>query len=402
MLRLRWAAVVIFVLSAVLNYLDRQVLATMVDIWRTRPDFPFSYADYGRLLTVFSIAYALAAPLMGMFLDRVGLNRGISFSVLLWAIASVGTGMSRGMSDLLVWRALLGVAEAAGVSAFGKCGGMYLPPAERALGSAASQLGLSVGAGLAPRFAVFFAYQYSWRWAFYGAAAVSLIWIPIWLITARLIPPAVETRGAEGGVDSTGLIRDRRLWALVAANAVAMTIYSLWTNWSPTYLVRAQHLSPAAAANYSWAIPLCGYIGAFLGGSLSFRFIRNGDAPVQARKRVCFLAAACCLATALVPLTPSPLLATMAMSFSFLSISAFSTNLYTVPVDLYGGARAGFGVAALLLAYGAMQAVISRPLGAIIETHGFQPVCFSFAVLPMLGYLIVRRWVTAPTLTIES
>src|SRR5690349_687983 len=120
LISLRWVALTVFVCSAVLNYLDRQILATMVDIWRNKPDFPFTYADYGTLLSVFSLAYAISAPFMGWFLDRAGLNRGISISVAVWAIASLGTGMVHGFGLLLVCRAILGVAEASGIAAVGK------------------------------------------------------------------------------------------------------------------------------------------------------------------------------------------------------------------------------------------------------------------------------------------
>jgi ACS family hexuronate transporter-like MFS transporter len=91
---LRWLALTIFVFSSVLNYLDRQVLATMVDIWRTQHEFPFTYDDYGLLLSVFSLAYALSALFVGWFIDRVGLNRGACIAVAVWAAASIGTGMS--------------------------------------------------------------------------------------------------------------------------------------------------------------------------------------------------------------------------------------------------------------------------------------------------------------------
>lgn len=200
--------------------------------------------------------FAAAAPFMGLFLDRAGLNTGITVSVALWAVASFGTGTVHGMAGLLTWRAVLGVAEAAGISAVGKAIGMYLLPEERAVGNATSQLGLSIGAGLAPRFAVFFAYQYSWRWTFFAAAILSLLWIPMWLLTSRLVPPAVERAEATAGVHSENLLRDRRLWGLVVANALSMTLYSLWTNWAPTYLIRLG-LKPPEAANYSWVVPLC-------------------------------------------------------------------------------------------------------------------------------------------------
>ena len=75
------------------------------------------------------------------------------------------------------------------------------------MGSAMGQLGLSLGAGLAPRFAVFFAYNYSWRWAFYGAAIMSLAWIPVWLFTSSRIKPTVST--AQAGHEGSGQIDSR-------------------------------------------------------------------------------------------------------------------------------------------------------------------------------------------------
>lgn len=392
----RWIAVTIFVFSAVLNYLDRQVLATMVDIWRTRPDFPFTYSDYGILLSVFSLAYAIGAPFMGWFLDRVGLNLGITISVCVWALASFGTGFVHGFHELLLCRALLGVAEASGVSAVGKMVGLYLLPEERAVGSAMGQLGLSLGAGLAPRFAVFFAYQYDWRWAFYAAGIMSLVWIPVWLFTSSKIPPVTAAGAGPVHESSFGLLKDPRLWAMLVANFLSMTIYSLWTNWSPTYLVRVHHLKPSEAANYSWIVPIAGYIGAVIGGSISWRLIQRGFTPVEARKRVCLIAACALLITIAIPLMPTAALATCGMSLSFFLIGAWSTNLYTMPVDLYGAKHAAFGVSALVFAYGAMQAVVSRPLGKVIEEYGFQPVCLVFGILPLIAYALLASVVRKP------
>lgn len=381
---LRWVAITVFVFSSVLNYLDRQVLATMVTI----KGFPFS-GDYGLSLSVFSIAYALSALFIGWFVDRVGLNRGSAISVAVWAIASFGTGMSHNVTELLMWRAVLGVAEASGVSAVGKAVGMYLLPKERATGTALSQLGLSLGAGLAPRFAVVFTDQYDWRWAFYAAGIISLIWIPVWLATSRVIPPTVETAPA-GGKHSFGLLRDPKLWALIGANFLSMTIYSLWTNWSPKYLVQVHHLSGQQASHYSPIVPICGYFGALAGGSLSWRLIDKGMTAVAARKRACLISAVLLLGTMTIPFLPTPALATAGMSLSYFLICAWSTNHYTLPIDIYGAGRAAFAIGGLIFAYGAMQTVVSRPVGAIIERYGFQPVCFTFALLPLLSYLLVH------------
>ncbi len=372
-----------------MNYLDRQVLAMMLVIWHGHPPFPFSDRDYGLLISVFSLAYALSAPAMGWFLDHVGLNRGISISVAVWGLASIGSGTARSFGELMLWRSLLGVAEASGISAVGKMNGMYLLAEERAVGAAMTQLGLSVGAGLAPQFAEVVTREFGWRWVFHAAGAASLLWIPAWLLTARLIPAPGTERSRETGAEGWRLARDGRLWALVGANILGMTVYSLWTNWAPRYLERMHGLSAAAVANYAGWVPIAGYAGAFLGGTISWRLIRRGRTAVEARKRACLWSACAVLATAAIPLAPGPGWATLGMAFSFFAMASWSTNLYTLPVDLYGAAHAAFGVSALVFAYGAMQAIVSRPLGAVIEQYGFTPVCVAAAAMPLAGQALV-------------
>ena len=385
----RWVAISVFILASVLNYLDRQILATMVDIWRTRPEFPFTYDDYGLLLSVFSIAYALSALFAGWFIDRVGLNRGTIAAVAVWAVASFGTGASHSVRELLIWRAVLGAAEASAIAAVTKAVAMYLFPPERAVGQAMSQLGLSLGAGLAPAFAVYFSYRYSWHWSFYAAGLLSLAWIPVWLATSRAIPP-VSLPDAGKATHSFGLLRDPRLWALMVANMLGMAVYSLWANWAPTYLVRVQHLTPPEASHYTWIVPISGYFGGLLGGAISWRFVLSGSTPIAARKRACLISALFLLGTMAVPLAPNPALATLGMSLSFFWVCAWSVNQYTLPIDIYGAKHAAFGGAALVFAYGIMQSIISRPLADVIENFGFAPVCIVFAILPIAGYLWVH------------
>ncbi len=390
----RWVAIVVFVFAAVLNYLDRQILATMVDIWRAHQDFAFSYDDYGLLLSVFSIAYAASALFVGWFIDRAGLNRGAAWAVALWAVASFGTGASHSVRRKHMAKSGRTPAQeflkparsrrhAKAVAAATSL------PRERAVGQAMSQLGLSLGAGIAPAFAVYFSYRYSWHWAFYAAGLLSLAWIPMWLATARSIAPVAPT-AAGAATHSFGLLRDPRLWALMIANALGMALYSLWANWAPTYLVRVHHLTPPEASHYTWIVPLAGYLGALLGGAISWRLVRSGHSPVAARKRACFISAVFLLATMAVPMLPNPALATAGMSFSFFWVCAWSTNHYTLPIDIYGAGRAAFAGASLVMAYGVMQSLISRPLAAVIENYGFAPVCLAFAWLPILSYLLVH------------
>jgi ACS family hexuronate transporter-like MFS transporter len=290
---------------------------------------------------------------------------------------------------LLFWRAVLGAAEASAIAAVTKAVAMYLLPPERAVGQAMSQLGLSLGAGLAPAFAVYFSYRYSWHWSFYAAGLLSLAWIPVWLATSRVIPAIAPLQNAKA-TSSFVLLRDPKLWALMIANMLGMAVYSLWANWAPTYLVRVQHLTPPQASHYTWMVPISGYFGALLGGAISWRLVLSGHTPIAARKRACLISALFLLPTMAVPLAPTPALATLGMSFSFFWACAWSANHYTLPIDIYGASRAAFGGASLVFAYGVMQAIISRPLAAVIEDRGFAPVCLIFALLPIAGYLLVH------------
>ncbi len=376
----------VFVLSSALNYLDRQILAALAPV--LREEFQLTNADYGHVLAAFSIAYAACSPLAGLLIDRFGLNRSISLGVGLWSLAGIATGFVRNFAGLVSCRIVLGAAESSGVPAVGKALHKYLPAKERALGNALSQIGLSVGAIIAPPLATWLALRYGWRWAFILTGLVSLCWIPLWLWVSRKAPATAEERG--GVTDLSTLVRDRRLWGFVAANIASMPVYTLWTNWTTLYLTDVHGLA-LTRANLLAPVPsFFAYAGGLAGGWLSLRWISRGWEALEARRRACLASAVALLATAAVPLMPGPFWAIAAISFSFFSIAAWSVNLYTMPLDAFGGARAAFSVSLLTGAYGAMQAVVSPLIGGMIDRYGYGPVFVAAAVTPMLAYGILH------------
>jgi ACS family hexuronate transporter-like MFS transporter len=386
----RWAALSIFVLSSAINYLDRQTMATVAPL--VRAEFHLSNAQYGLILTAFSIAYAGGAPFAGMLIDRIGMNRGISLAIGLWSCAGIFTGFTRGLAGLLGCRGVLGMAEAAGIPAAGKAIHRYLLPAERALGNALNQAGVSLGLMLAPPAATWIAVTYGWRQAFVVTGCLGLIWIPVWNWTARVTARAALPDGYEPQVVSgvSELLRSPRLWALMVANALNMSVYSLWTNWTTLYLVEARRLTLAEAAWYAWIPPLIAMLGGFGGGWLSMRWVRAGLPAVTARTRVCLAGALLALPTVLIPLLPTPGWAVAGISLSILAVSAVSVNVYTIPLDTFGGARAGFAISMLVASYGAVQALISPVIGAVVDARGYGPVCLVGALMPLAAYGVLR------------
>ena len=72
--RNRWWVVAIFYLSSSVNYLDRQILNAVSPA--IMAEFHLNYEQYGWVLTGFGLLYMLSSPMMGWFVDRVGLNVG--------------------------------------------------------------------------------------------------------------------------------------------------------------------------------------------------------------------------------------------------------------------------------------------------------------------------------------
>jgi ACS family hexuronate transporter-like MFS transporter len=384
--RIRWLALGVFVLSSAINYLDRQTLAMLAPVLRA--EFGLSHTEYGLILTAFSITYAASAPAAGILIDRIGLNRAISLAVAVWSCAGIATGLTRGLGGLVGCRAVLGMAEAAGIPAAGKAIHMYLPPGERALGNAVNQAGVSLGLILAPPLATWIAVRHGWRAAFVITGAFGLLWIPLWLWTARRAP--AEAASAPAGPAPLDMLRSRRLWGLVAANALSMIGYSLWTNWTALFLVEARGLTLVEAAWYAWIPPLFATLGGFAGGWLSLRWMHAGLDAIAARTRACLAGAVLALGGAAVPALPGAGWASAGISASIFAVAAFSVNMYTMPLDTFGGARAAFAVSMLVASYGAIQALISPAFGALIDGYGYGPVCLIAALAPLAAYGVLK------------
>ncbi len=387
---MRWVAFFVFVVSSTLNYLDRQLLATLAPL--IMAEFKFDQTGFGFLISAFSIAYAASSLLAGRFLDRVGVNRGMSASVSWWSVAAIATGLTRGLGGLTICRVALGVGESAGVPASGKVNGMYLKPEERALGTAVNQIGLSLGLVIAPLF-IGMARAYTWRAPFVITGLFGFLWIPLWRGVSRIVPPGDHSRKltARSFKSRPGfsLLLDRSLVLIVLANVLWMGSYSLWSNWTTLYLTRVHHLTLQQSASYVWLPPLISNLGGFFGGWLSLRWVRHGAKPVAARQKAVWVAALGSLTTLLLPFAPDAQWATTVISISFFFALAGSVNIYAIPIDLYGAARSGLAISALTCAYGVLQTVISPVIGYLSDHRLYTQVVWIVTLPPILAAIVL-------------
>jgi MFS family permease len=110
--RLAWMAVALLWPVALLNYLDRQMLASMKfsvmqDVASVQTD-----ANWGFMLGQFKWVYAFLSPLGGLVADRLGRRVTIVGSLAAWSVVTWLTGNATSYDQLLWTRTLMGFSAA--------------------------------------------------------------------------------------------------------------------------------------------------------------------------------------------------------------------------------------------------------------------------------------------------
>lgn len=111
------ALALLFVIN-LFNYIDRQVLSAVlpkleVDADLFDPTDPWLKFKLGLLTSAFLVSYTLLSPVFGWYGNKGRRWAVVGFGVMLWSLASGGSGLAVGYVMLLLTRCLVGVGEAA-------------------------------------------------------------------------------------------------------------------------------------------------------------------------------------------------------------------------------------------------------------------------------------------------
>jgi MFS family permease len=108
---------------------------------------------------------------------------------------------------------------------------------------------------------------------------------------------------------------------------------------------------------------------------------------VVARRRAVWVSALAGLVTLGLPFATNPWAATAVISASFFFLLAGSVNIYALPLDIFGAQHAGMAIAALTLAFGLMQTVISPVFGWLADRNLYGDVVWLVTVPLLLSGL---------------
>ena len=110
--RTAWLIVILLMPVGLLNYLDRQMLASMK--YSVMADIPSigTEANWGFMLGQFKWVYAFLSPIGGYLADRFSRRYTICGSLFVWSAVAWWTGQTTTYNELLWARSLMGISEA--------------------------------------------------------------------------------------------------------------------------------------------------------------------------------------------------------------------------------------------------------------------------------------------------
>lgn len=107
-----WLTVLLLMPVAFLNYLDRQMLASMKgSVMGDIADIE-TQANWGLMLGQFKWVYAFASPLGGYLADRFSRRLTVCASLFVWSLITWWTGRVESFQELMHARTLMGLSEA--------------------------------------------------------------------------------------------------------------------------------------------------------------------------------------------------------------------------------------------------------------------------------------------------
>lgn len=379
------------------SYVDRQTLAAISP--SVTKALGIDNTQFGWLLSAFSVAYLIGAPLAGFIVDRLGSRRGFALAVLVWSVIAALHGLAYSFPVLLVLRVLLGAAEAPSFPSAAQAIRRALPGARRPLAFGILFTGSSIGAMVAGKLAVGLDTAYGFRAAFVIVAGIGTIWLPLWLLASRGFgldqPAAIKTPKS---TLSPGL-RPAPWWQVLAMPPVQRAVIAVVgsapglmfvLNWTSKYLVDGWSLPKADIGNYLIAAPLLFDIGA-----VGFGAIASGRTGLRTNRDLLIVSMLLQSSLVFAPLAPSPawgifICAAAALGGGGIYSLVTSDMLARVPIERTSAAG-GMTAAAQSLAH-----IIAGPLvgWTVDRTHGFSTALVGLGlVVPptMIAFLVWPR-----------
>jgi ACS family glucarate transporter-like MFS transporter len=390
----------------VLLYIDRACISAAKE--EISSDLQFDLTDFGWVMAMFTLGYALFQTPSGKWADRRGPRSVIAAIVSLWSLLTAMTGAAWNFISMLVIRFLFGAGEAGAFPSLAKVVYNWFPVKERGIVQGINFSGSRIGAAFALPLVAFIIGSVGWRMTFliFGLAGILFAVLWYWLfrndpresgaISEREKKYILENREKPSGGGRSGLafgtiLASRNMWlAMLQYMASNFTFYFTLT-WMYPYLKDRFALGGVEAGLYAMVPLLAGAIGNWASGFWVDRLYRKRNLAISRRLPAItgFILAA--IGMLMMARIDSPQVAII-----FLSIAIFGADMTLSPswafcIDI-GKENAGAVSGTMNMAgnLGAFVTIIAFPY--LYEwTGSFQPF---FYVCMVLSAIAIALWLS--------
>ncbi len=413
MVKIRHLVLFVLCLMYFIAYIDRVNISVAGPTMRK--DLGLTPTELGLVFSAFAYPYAAMQIAGGWMSDRFGPRLVLAALSLLWATATILTGLSWSVASLVVFRILVGIGEGGAFPTATRAFTSWLPVRERGFAQGITHSFARLGGAVTPPIVLAIVARYGWREAFYVLGAASLAWTAVWVASFRDTPgehpwvtgSELAAIGADGQL--TRAARGPTPWARIVSRMWLVTVvdfcygWSLWVflTWLPSYLSDARGFTLDRIALMTTLPLLGGVVGDTLGGVISDAIFRRSGNLRLARRTLLVVGLGGAFAFIMPAIvTGSAIGAVYLLAAAFFFLELTNAVLWTLPLDI-AGRYAGTAGGIMNTGFGVAGMISPVVFGVLIQRTGRYEVPFFISA----GLLLVGALCSLgidPTLKVEA
>jgi sugar phosphate permease len=406
--RIRWRVMFLVFLIVTVSYLDRTNLSVAAPTLRSQ--LHLTPTELGLILSSFSWAYAIAQIPAGLIASWLKPRRTYLIALWLWCILLALTTTATSFGAWIGFRIPFGLAEAITWPAASILLSRWFPRLEYSQAMSLQNLGLVVGAAIAPPIVAFLIAFWGWQAAFIVTGLIAGVLGTFFYLYTR-DDPADDPRVSEDELawirhdtvvreDHTplpkgfywALLRCPSLWAVGMANFGLDFINFMFLTWYPTYLTDTYHMSLGRMGVMAMEPYLLGVIAVLGAGRLVRAMCDNGMDSVAARRIVIFGGLLLGTIALFLTISVTNLYASVTfMSLGYAFVMSILGPMWSTPAEIAGSRGVGFasGFVNFIGNVGGIGSPIL--MGVVFERfHSFTPaIMISAAITLFCGVLFL-------------
>jgi len=280
----KWILVALLWVVALLNYLDRQMLATMRPSMQMDIHELQSATNFGYLMGIFLWVYGFMSPISGIIADKVNRKWLIVGSLFVWSAVTYGMGLATTYDQVYWLRAFMGVSEALYIPAALSLIADYHQDKTRSLAIGIHMTGIYFGQALGG-FGATIAAAYTWHLTFhsFGLIGIAYSLVLIFFLREKKDRNQIILQNKMPGSKKAPLFKGVALllsnisfWIILFYFAIPSLPGWAIKNWAPTLFAQNLKIPMSEAGPLATVtIALSSFAGVIAGGILSDRWVQK-------------------------------------------------------------------------------------------------------------------------------